>query len=157
MAIFTTKITRSTFTLSPFTSEQMAEIGTVMLDTKKERISRGIGSNDQPAKPLVERYARRKIQRGRAPIRDWFWRGLTMGSLKVKQASENRVTIGPVNTQADQIMTAQRRMSEMWSDSDKDREALGAIVRYQLQHSSVSVIRRVRSGVETVSAWQRMA
>ena len=154
---FVTRIVRSTFTLSPFTSEQMSEIGTVMLDAKKERISRGIDSRDQPAKPLVERYARRKILKGRAPIRDWFWRGLTMGSLKVKAASENKVTIGPVNVQADQIMTAQRRMVEMWSDSDKDREALAAIVRHQLQHSAVSVIRRVRSGQETVEAWKRMA
>lgn len=137
MAIFTSKIVHRELTLSPFSAEQMMTIGQVMVDTKIDRISRAIDSRDSPAVALTDRYAKRKVQRGRNPVRDWTWRGLTMGSFKVKSASEDSVTIGFVNSQADQIVTKQRRRCEMLSDSPKDTEALHAVVKATLQQSSV--------------------
>lgn len=143
MAIFKTKITNVRLTLSPFSSEQMAGIGQVMVGVKIDRIKQGLNSKDAPAKPLVERYAKRKIMRNRAPIRDWNWRGLTLGSAKVIAANEDRVTIGFVNPQADQIVTKQRRVDEQWSDSPRDTEALHAVVRQTLaQHRVIAVVKR---------------
>jgi hypothetical protein len=81
---------------------------------------------DSPAKPLVPKYAAEKLKRGRRDIRDWTWRGLTLGSAKVKIASEDRATIGFVNTQADQIATAQNRRCPQWGMSPKDTEAMYA-------------------------------
>jgi hypothetical protein len=122
----------------------MMGIGQVMLDAKLDRIRQARDSNDGPAPPLVDRYARRKIRRGRAPIRDWTWRGLTLGSAKVKTASDDRVTIGFVNAQADGIVTIQRRRREMWSDAPSDKKAMDAAIRATLQqHRVIALVRSV--------------
>lgn len=143
MPIFQTKVTHVRFTLSPFSSEQMADIGRVMVGVKLSRIKQGVNSADAPAKPLVERYAKRKIAYNRDPIRNWTWRGLTLGSAKVIAANEDRVTIGFMNPQADQIVTVQRRREEQWADSPRDIEALHEAVRQTLtQHRVVAVVRR---------------
>lgn len=141
--VFTTRISHVTFTLSPLSSESMAQIGEVVLRAKKERIFQSLNSQDAPAKPLVDKYARRKILRNRAPVRDWFFRGVTRTALRVKSANENQVTLGPISTQADQILTAQRRMEEMWSDSPHDTAVLHSVVRATLQQQQV--VRVVRS------------
>jgi hypothetical protein len=142
MPIFTTKLIHRELTLSPFSSQQMMDIGQIMVNAKSDRISRAVDSTDSPALALADRYAKRKLSRGRAPVRDWNWRGLTMRSLKVKSASEDHVTIGFVNAEADQIVTVQRRRCEMFSDSPRDTAALTAAVRASLQQ--VSVIRTSR-------------
>lgn len=127
--VFTTKISNVRLTLSPLSSQQMADIGQVMVDQKISRIRRGINSQDTPSKPLVPRYADRKLKRNRAPIRDWTWSGQMLGSFKVKRANQDRVTIGFVNDRADQKATLQRRYDEMLSDSPQDTETLRAVVR----------------------------
>jgi len=143
MAIFQTKITHARLTLSPFSSEQMSDLGKIMIGVKLDRITQAINSQDSPAKPLVDRYAKRKIQRNRAPVRDWLWRGLTRGSAKVIIASEDRVVIGFINPEADRIVTAQRRREEMWSDSPNDKRALSEAIKQMLQaHRVVVLIRR---------------
>jgi hypothetical protein len=142
-AIFTTKIVHRQITLSPFSAQQMSDIGSVVLNSSIiPRIRRAETVADAPAPPLVARYAKRKIARGRAPIRDWYWRGLTLGSLKVKSASEDRVTIGPVNGQAQTILAAQNRRARQWGVSPKDYEALNAAVRATLsQHKFVRLVK----------------
>lgn len=135
--LFQTKIVHHELTLSPFSSEQMADIGTVVLRSITDRIREAKDVTDSPAKPLVERYARRKIQRGRAPVRDWLWRGLTLGSLKVKRASQDMVTIGPVNTQAEMIVATQNARQKQWGFSPKDNEAMRAVVLATLRQPRV--------------------
>ena len=125
---FITKIVHAKLTLSPFSAEQMADIGNVVLNDIQDRIKQAKDVTDSPAKPLVERYARRKILRGRAPVRDLTWRGVTMASLKVKRASEDMVTLGPVNPQADQIITANNRRSKQWGMSPKNFATLRAVL-----------------------------
>lgn len=144
MAIFKTKISTARLTLSPFTSQHMADIGQVVLDAKISRIKRGINSLDAPAKPLVPRYERRKILKNRAPIRDWSWSGLMLGSFKVKRADQNRVTLGFINEKADNRATIQRRQHEMLSDSPRDREVLNAVVRASLRANNVLRVAKVR-------------
>ena len=144
-ATWVCKLSHARLTLSPFSSEQMMQIGEIVLRAKQSRISQALDSNDSPAKALVDRYARRKITRGRAPVRDWNFRGVTMRSVKVKSANENRVIVGPTTEEAVMILTAQRRLCEMWSDSPRDTEALHAIVRETLR--TQHMVKLVRSKV----------
>lgn len=134
---FTTRISNVRLTLSPLSSQQMADIGQVMVDQKISRIKRGLNSSDMPAKPLVPRYADRKLKRNRAPIRDWSWSGQMLGSFKVKRANQDRVTIGFVNPRADDKATIQRRYEEMLSDSPRDEEVLRSVVRASFKQKSV--------------------
>jgi hypothetical protein len=140
--LFSTKISRLRLTLSPFTSEQQARIGESMIDAKLARWRQAIDSNDDPAKPLSQTYAKRKSQRlGRSPIRDWYWSGRTQGAFKVKNANEEIVTIGFVDPVADQKITINRRICEMLSDSPSDTEALHAAVSSELRKLFVNVTR----------------
>lgn len=133
-----TRVRNLKFTLSPFSAEQMKTIGQVMVDEKKSRIAQGLNSQDSKAKPLIERYARRKLRFNRAPIRDWNWSGQMMGSFKVKVADQDHVTIGFVNARADDKATINRRREEMLSDSPRDTETLHAVVRASLQQVSAA-------------------
>lgn len=150
MGIFKLKLVRSTFTLSPFTSEQMQQIGQDMLDQKMDRISRHINSQDQEAKPLAPHYARRKETRGRAPVRDWFFSGRLKSSLRVKFASENKVTLGNTREEVERYMSALRALDEMWSDSPNDTKVLEESVGRQLR-AGAGKINRVPIG-ETIVA-----
>ncbi len=144
--IFTTRIRHISLTLSPFTAQQMMEIGQVTLDYKLSRIRQGINSQDAPAKPLVDRYAMRKIKYGRglgrSPIRNWTFRDVTLKSAKVKTVSEEGFKLGFIDAKADQIITIQRRRSEQWSDSPKDKEVTQAITVRMLQEHSVIRVRK---------------
>lgn len=147
--MFKTKLTHARFSLSPLSSEAMAGIGEVVLRQKIDRIKRAIDSNDNPAKPLKEAYARRKQLRNRAGIRDWTFSGQMLGSLKVKAANQNRFVIGFVNDRADDKATIQRRKCEMLSNSPSDekvwhdavRDALieQRVVRLQINGSGTGV------------------
>ena len=137
MATFTAKVVSRRLTLSPFSAEQMFTIGQVMLDKKKDRISQGINSQDNRAKPLAERYARRKLLLGRAPIRDLRWSGLLMGSYKVKSANQDQVTIGFVNDTADARATIQRRREEMITDSPKDLAVYQRVIRATFEQTNM--------------------
>jgi hypothetical protein len=139
---FTAKITRARFVLGPFTSEDMLAIGNVLRDSIAARIGRGLNVNDTPAKALKPgRNGRRgypdyKKARGLQPIRDWFWTGRTMRSLKVKSASENRAVIGFVDPNADRIAHVNNLREKQFGVSLKDRQALSA--------ASLAVLRRGR-------------
>ena len=149
MPIFQTKVKRLKLTFSPLSAEQMSNIGTVMVDSIKARIFRAQDTTDSKAKPLSARYALEK-QKGRyvtgggkqrysgQPIRDWKMRGWTMASLKVKSATEEKVTIGFINPQADQIITIQNRLSKLWGVAPSDLEAQYAAVRATLQQVGTS-------------------
>ena len=49
---FQAKITRARWVLGPFTSEDMLDIGNVVVDAIKLRLSHGVNCNDMDAKPL---------------------------------------------------------------------------------------------------------
>ena len=105
MAGFETRVTYSKLSFSPIATEDMAAIGSIVLDQIKARIQAAVDWDDNPARPLKEIYAREKVKGRRValtggqlfrgkPIRDWTLRGRTMQSLKVKSVSQDRVTIG---------------------------------------------------------------
>ncbi len=140
---FQTRITRARFVLGPFTSEDMETIGNVLVDKISTRIGKGLNVSDTPAKPLKpgrngrKGYPDYKAARGLQPIRDWFWTGRTMRSLKVKSASENRAVIGFVDPRADRVAHANNRREKQFGISPTDRAALNAVV--------LAVLRKVRA------------
>jgi hypothetical protein len=140
MAFFTPKVTHAKLTFSPFTSENMLNIGQATLDHMRQRIRSSMDVNDSRERPLNARYAQQKAK-GRfvklgggrtysgAPVRDWTLRGRTLQSLKAKSASENKVTIGPILQEAYMILIVRNRRDNMWGMSPSDREAMYAAVR----------------------------
>ena len=131
---FQTKITRARFVVGPFSSEQMQTIAQVTLDSVAARIHRGETVEDTPAKPLKpgrngkRGYPDYKLARGLQAIRDWTWRGLTMRSLKVKAANENRAVIGFIDPQADRIAHINNLRDRQFGLSPRDREVLQRVV-----------------------------
>ncbi len=145
---FQTKITRARWVLGPFTSEDMETIGNVLLDSISRRIRNGFNASDAPSKALKpgrngkRGYPEYKMAHGLQPIRDWVLTGRTMGSLKVKSASENRVVIGFINSNADRVAHVNNLRERAFGVSPKDRQALNAIVRAVLKTSRVISVRR---------------
>jgi hypothetical protein len=91
---FQTKITRARFVVSPFTSEQMVEIGQAAVGSILDRIERGENVLDQPAAPLAKRYQAYKARRSPPAIRNWKLTGRTLRALRLLRANENRAVIG---------------------------------------------------------------
>lgn len=145
---FQAKITRARWVLGPFTSEDMLEIGNVVVDSIKDRLHKGLNINDEAAKPLKpgrngkRGYPDYKAARGLQPFRDWFWTGRTIRSLKVKQASENRCVIGFINPNADAIAHVNNIRERAFGISPKDRQAMVAVVRAILRTSRVVQVRK---------------
>ena len=158
MAFFTTRIRHSRLTLSPFSSEQMADIGEDVIGSIVGRISEAKDANDNPAKPLSAKYAKWKsshgaytpwsqhgqfaevgytskgnLNSGHNPVRDWTLRGKTLSSVRVKVASEDRCTIGPTDEESAMIISVQDARSHQWGVSPTDESALVAATRRQLE------------------------
>lgn len=140
---FQAKITRARWVLGPFTSEDMLEIGNVVVDSIKDRLHKGLNIRDEAAKPLKpgrngkRGYPDYKAARGLQPFRDWFWTGRTIRALKVKQASENRCVIGFINPNADAVAHVNNIRDRAFGISPKDRLALNAIVRAVLKTARI--------------------
>ena len=145
---FQVKITRARFVLGPFTAEDMLSIGNVLRDSIAARIGKGLNVNDAPAKALKPgRNGRRgypdyKKTRGLQPIRDWFWTGRTMRSLKVKSASENQAVIGFFDPNADRVAHVNNLREKQFGVSPKDRSALNAAVLAVLRQARAIRVKR---------------
>ena len=143
------RITRARWVLGPFTSEDMLDIGNVVVDSISTRLHRGLNCDDMPAKPLKpgrnghRGYPDYKKARGLQPFRDWFWTGRTMRSLKVKQVSENRAVIGFTDPNADLIAHVNNIRERAFGVSPRDRLALNAAVRAVLKTARVVRVARV--------------
>lgn len=137
MPTFKTRISRARFVHSPFTSEQMAGLGEVVLQSVVGRIKRGENCEDFPAKPLKpgrngkKGYPEQKTAAGIAPIRNWIspirWpkdRIKTLRALKVKSANENRVVIGFIDPRADRIAHFNNLHDKQFGLSPKDKHVL---------------------------------
>ena len=134
MPVFQTKITHARLHLSPFSAEQMAQIGERMVYTITSRIESAVDARDLPAHPLTEKYAKRKVRYfGGVAIRNWTWRGVTLKSIKVKSANENQVRIGFIAPQAIAIVNGIARYGQMWGTSPKDEQVLHRIVAESLR------------------------
>lgn len=142
-----TKITRARFTLSPFTSEQMRELGVAVLVSVKKRIHSGLTVDEQPAKPLkvvtaqnrngaIGNYLPYTVQKermGKQPIRDLFKTGGLMNSVQVLSASEDRAILGSNNPVKDKLLHKNNRISPQFGMSPSDKlvmqKKVGELVR----------------------------
>jgi hypothetical protein len=144
---FQAEITRARWVLGPFTSEDMLEIGNVVVDSIKARLHNGLNVRDEESKPLKpgrngkRGYPDYKLARSLQPFRDWFWTGRTIRSLKVKQVSENRCVIGFINPNADAIAHVNNIRERAFGISPKDRQAMAAVIRAILRTSRVIQVR----------------
>ena len=145
MPIFEARVQEIKVTFSPFSSSEMSAIGSIVLDHIKARIASVQDVTDSRAKPLKDSYAQEKVK-GRSvaksfgkfkghPYRDWTLRGRTMQGLKVKYASQERVTIGPTSEEIATIVTARNRIDKMWGMSPSDCDALQAAVMATLRQT----------------------
>jgi len=96
---FKTKVSRARFVVSPFTAQQMVEIGQVAVDSIKARLARAENIYDQPAKLLSEGrrgtgYRRYKSRNAPPAMRNWRRTGRTLCGMNVLRANENRAVIG---------------------------------------------------------------
>lgn len=130
------KITRARFVVSPYTPQQMVGIGQSLIGFNFARWDRGVDANDAATKPLAAKYARRKAYTGRRrAVRDLNLTGRLRDSIRVLNASENKVTIGPVDgtysssakygvLTNSEVLTLNQRQWRMWAVSPNDRAAV---------------------------------
>ncbi|HEY4359398.1 MAG TPA: hypothetical protein VGN17_00415 [Bryobacteraceae bacterium] len=148
------KITRARFTLSPFTSETMANIGKVLAKSMRDRIGSGLNALDRNAKPLkpgrtgrngqeLRGYPDYKQYRGLQPIRDWLYSGRTLRSLQVLSVNQNRGTIGFTDAKADQIAHFNNLIEKAFAVSPKDAIALQQAVYSTFKQERLVQFRRV--------------
>ena len=153
MPIFQTRLQEAKVSFSPFSTDSMLAIGSVLLDHIRSRIQSVQDVTDSRAKPLKEKYAEEK-RKGRyvalggpkkysgLPFRDWTLRGRTLSACKVKFASQDRATIGPTSEETGKIMTARNRLDKMWGVSPSDGQALQAAVLATLRTTAIVRVER---------------
>jgi hypothetical protein len=143
------RITHARFTLSPFSSENMHELGNAVLKSVKDRIHKGLDINDAPAKPLkptthIDKngslaafipYPLQKERKGKQPIRDLTFTGGLMNSLQVVSASEDRAVIASNNPVKDKVLHANTRISKQFGLSPTDKEVMQKKVRALLERN----------------------
>jgi hypothetical protein len=118
------KITRARLVMSPFTSEQMAVIGTALADSVRKRIHSGINAAGSPSKALSPRYAKTKQKKGLQNLRDWFYTGKTLASLQLLSTNENAGKVGFSNTKADRIAHVLNATDKAFGIATTDRAAM---------------------------------
>jgi hypothetical protein len=137
------------FVYRPLSSEQMATIGNLMIGGVSVRIHKGLSSSDEPAKPLKPgRGGRRgypdyKLARGLQAIRDLFWRGLTMRSLRVTSSKANEVRIGFDNPEASRIAAINNSREPMFWFSPGDQQRIQELVSQAIHSAETVQVRKV--------------
>lgn len=135
MGKFQPKITSARFVVSPFSPQQMQELGDVFVASQDARLGAGLNVYDLPAMPLKRRangkagYPEGKVRKGLKAIRDWFYTGRTRRSIKVLSANENQVVIGATDAVVDQRIAFNNARERQFGMSPNDREAVTAHVR----------------------------
>jgi len=109
------------FEYIPISGEQKTELARVLANSIRDRIRRGHDVNDQPAPPLSQKYARRKIRLGRQPIRDWTLTGTTMRALGPVTMSDGRFAVGFNDARAAKIAALNNSRSQQFGMSPANR------------------------------------
>jgi hypothetical protein len=136
------KITRTRVVFNPLSGEQMAAIGTTVLQSIKNRIHAGLDIKDSPVPPLkvgqlaqkgkAESYAQWKQAHALQGIRDLMLSGKTMNSLVVSKANTNRFTIECNNPNADRVLHMNQRIARNFGMAPTDLAVLNVQVKEAL-------------------------
>jgi hypothetical protein len=146
MARVEPKIRRARFVLSPFSSEQMLQVGNRLADSIRARISSGLNADDQAAKALKvtgagkqrRGYMFQKLVKGKKPVRDWTFSGDTLRAMGVLSVNENRGVIGFTDAHADLVAHVNNQRERAFAVSPKDREVLVRAV-HEVKATSVKI------------------
>lgn len=76
-----------------FTAGEMRELGDITASTLKDRLDLGLNRFDEKMPPLTEAYLKKKVKRGRRPIRDLKLSGSMRTATRVREASDNLVIV----------------------------------------------------------------
>ncbi len=76
-----------------FTPGEMRELGDLTASTLKNRLDVGLNRFDEKMPPLTKSYRKRKVKRGRKPIRDLLFSGSMRTATRVKEATGQLVTV----------------------------------------------------------------
>ena len=109
------------FEFVPISPALGLDLAKVLSDSIRDRISRGINANDQPATALRKAYANREIRPGARPIRDWRLTGRTMNALQPVPRSDGNLAVGFNDARASQIAAINNAHEKMFGVSPSDR------------------------------------
>jgi hypothetical protein len=130
-------------------AEQMGVIGNLVIAGVKSRINKAQTVEDSPAKPLKpgrdghRGYPDYKLARGLQAIRDLFWRGLTMRSLRVISSKANEVRIGFDNPEASRIAAINNSREPMFWFSPADQQRIQELVSQAIHSAETVQVRKV--------------
>lgn len=123
------KITRARFVVSPFSSQQMVDLGGVFLGSMFARWDRAENVYDLPAKPLGKGYAIQKSKLRRGNRRNLKSTGEMRAGIGVLEANENRVVIGAFDPVIDQRIAFNNARDRQFGASPRDMTAVADEVR----------------------------
>lgn len=138
------KFQKARFVYSPFSQEQMLNIGNALAESVKARIHAGLNDQDQSAKPLHISphselpYPQWKAAHGLQSLRDWFRSGRTLKALKVLRVSENGGRIGFADPKADKVADINNKMDRTFGESPLDHQAVMKAFADELMKSAPS-------------------
>ena len=104
----TVKIDRLTFR-----QRDTLRIGSAGLLDFKRRVSQGLNTLDQPAKPLSKRYAIRKSRLRRGNRRDLWFTGKMLSNLTIRTVSDKRA-VARLTSAKDRLKAAVNQRRERW-------------------------------------------
>ena len=123
---FETTIKRARFEVSGYSPTRMIQIAGELTKSIGERIMAARNVYDAPALPLRPGYAKWKARkRPNIPtLRNWMSTTLTMHSLKVLEATDNRAVIGFIGAEANKRAAINNWRERQFGVSPVDRAAL---------------------------------
>lgn len=131
-----------------FSADRMLYFGNILNNDIARRFDQALDIYDAAAPALSASYSKFKVT-GKyhgAPIRNLLLTGRLRRSMKVKRASQNKVTLGFTDPVSDERMTFNQRRSNMYGMSPKNEAKVLQVVREFLSEaSSVEIERSLRS------------
>lgn len=124
MALFDIKITRQRFAVPGYSVDQMVDMASKLEDSIKSRLGRGMTVDDAPAPPLSKGYSRFKRRNHPPAVRNLRFTGLTLSTMQVVSAANNRAVVGFVGPKANMIIAVNNRRVPQFGVSPRDAQAL---------------------------------
>jgi hypothetical protein len=124
---FKTVIRKARVNVSGYTGAEMAQFGQALVDSMRNRITRGLDANDRPLPPLSPRYAQIKGRKYPPPIRNMVKTGRTMRALAVLSANDNRAKVGLTDEVAKKRFNLQAY--RIWGRSRQNAEDVATAIR----------------------------